>query len=138
MFKVFAVFLHLVRFRCYAHGFFSSFCVFAGMLMGVLMCLYTFSVLAAMLMGVLIFVCFCWYAHGFFDVFAPLVRFVAMFIGLLILFCFLLVYSLFFLTFLHTLSVLAAMLPSESNNRTESCDQVIYSNLLIKTFRQVI
>ena len=71
---------------------FLCFHVFAGMLMGFLMCLYTFFVLAAMLMGFFMFLCFCWYAHGFFDVFAPLGQFLAhfdaMFMGFLILLCF--------------------------------------------------
>ena len=112
-------------FRCYAHGFFDWFsflllcswvvwsvCVFAGMFMGFLMCLYTFLVFAAMLMGLLIFLCFCWYAHGFCDVFAPLARCVLCSLFLLDLVLFLLVYSWICLMCLHTLFVLAAMLPS--------------------------
>jgi len=67
-------FVHLFRFRCYAHRFVFVFCVFAGMLMGFLMCL-PLARFAAMFMGFLILSCFCWYTHGFFDVFAHLVRF---------------------------------------------------------------
>ena len=60
--------------------------------MGFLMCLCIFFVFLAMFMGFLKFLCFCWYAHGFFDVFAPLgqslAHFDAMFMGFLILLCF--------------------------------------------------
>jgi hypothetical protein len=61
--------------------------------MGFLMCLYSLFVFAAMLMGFLIFLCFCCYAHGFFDVFAHLLRFCCYAHGFFDLFVFLLVGS---------------------------------------------
>ena len=65
----FDVFVHLFRFRCYAHGCFDI-----------------------VVLG--------WYAQGFFDVFAPLAR------------CYVRFYFVFLFLCLHTLFVLAAMLPS--------------------------
>ena len=65
---------------------FWSFLVFDGMLMVFLMLLHTLFAFAAMLMGFLIFSCFWWYAHGFFDAFAHLVRFCCYVHGFLDLF----------------------------------------------------
>ena len=55
---------------------------------GFLMCLYTFFVFAAVFRCFVLFLYFCWSAHGFLDAFAPLDHFAAMFMSCLILFCF--------------------------------------------------
>ena len=71
------------------------------MLIVVLMCLYTFLVSPAMPIVFLIFLRFCCYAHGFFDVFVHLSRVRCGAHGFLICLCFCWYVHWFFDVFVH-------------------------------------